>query len=229
MPTVVRGTSKTSDIHAQIRAGVLSGAYPTGSPLRLAELSARFGVSMSVIREALIRLAEQHLVTLTPNQGFRVAAISREDLIDLTGLRVLLEGRALRLSIERASVEWEALVVSTHYKLARLPLPLLTANGEAAAEWSAAHMEFHDALGSGCGSPRLIAITHMLRDGAELYRQLSTTPATPVRRDVAAEHRELMELATARQADEAVRALDRHLSTTATIVLETVLAEPISG
>ena len=226
MATNSSGSTLTEHVYEQLRAGILKGRYLPGSPLRLAALSKEFGVSMAVVREALVRLAEQHLVALAPNQGFRVITISRGDLIDLTDLRIRLEGLALQRSIESGDMGWEANVVATHHRLERAPL---THPGEPGTteEWSAAHAAFHDALGVGCGSPRLIAFTRTLRDSSELYRQLSGT-AVEGSRDVKGEHRELMELATARKADEAVESLRRHLQRTTDALLGSVLAEPAS-
>jgi DNA-binding GntR family transcriptional regulator len=224
MASVVRAPSRTQQVYSRLRSDILGGRYEPGAPLRLAELATRFDVGMSVMREALIRLAEQHLVTLLPNQGFRVTEISQTDLHNLTELRVTLEGLALRRSIEHAPVEWEGAVISAHHVLDRATYGSEDGPGTT-TEWSAAHAAFHDALGSGCGNPRLIAMTHSLRDGAELYRQLASR-STVVTRDVAAEHRELMDLATTRRADEAVAALSRHLSLTTEILLRTILKDP---
>jgi len=214
----------TARVHESVRIDILNGTYPPGSPLRTASLAKRFGVSMSVIRESLVRLAEQHLVALSPNQGFRVMEISRGDLVDLTEMRILLEGQALARSIERGGMEWEARVVSAHYVLDRAEL---RREGEPGTteEWSSAHAEFHDALGAACGSPRLISMARSLRDSSELYRQLSGHGGGEDNRDIAGEHRELMELATTRQADAAVAALARHFQRTTDVLLENVLVQ----
>jgi GntR family carbon starvation induced transcriptional regulator len=222
MATQPRSATLTAHVHEQLRAEILSNVFAPGSPLRLAALSKRYGTSMSVIREALVRLAEQHLVVLLPNQGFRVAEISREDLIDLTELRIMLEGLALRRSIERGDMEWEARVVSTHHVLERAELRREGEPGTT-AEWSSAHAAFHDALGVACGSPRLISMVRGLRDSSELYRQLSGAGEGEVERDIPAEHRELMELARDRRADEAVAALGRHFQRTTDLLLRAVL------
>ena len=82
-------------------------------------------------------------------------------------------------------------------------------------EWSRAHAEFHVALVSACDNPRMLALTNSLRDGAEIYRQLGVNADFEelAERDIACEHRELMELATARD-HKAVGALARHLQRT---------------
>jgi DNA-binding GntR family transcriptional regulator len=83
-------------------------------------LSKQFGMGMAVIRDALFGLAEQQLVVLTPDQGFRVTSISRKDLIDLSDLRQDLEGKALRRSILIGDMGWEAGIVSAHHILRRV-------------------------------------------------------------------------------------------------------------
>lgn len=212
----------TERVYVGIRADILTGRHEPGAPLRLAPLAKRYDVSTAVIREALIRLAERHLLVLAPNQGFRVVDISRQDLIDLTEMRVLLEGLALRQSIEQGDMNWEARVVAAHHLLARTPF--LREDGPGSTdEWAAAHSAFHEALGAGCGNQRLVQMTHLLRDSSELYRQLSAKTPAEQRRDVAQEHRTLMELAVARRADEAVTSLGEHLQRTTDMVLTHVL------
>lgn len=214
----------TERVYGGIRADILTGRHAPGAPLRLAPLSKQFDVSTAVVREALIRLAERHLLVLAPNQGFRVVEISRQDLLDLTDMRVLLEGLALRQSIEKGDMTWEARVVSTHHVLARTPFLREDRLGST-DEWAIAHNEFHEALGVGCGNRRLIQMADLLRDSSELYRQLSAKAPAEQSRDVAAEHRELMELAVARQADEAVESLTKHFQGTTDLLLEHALVD----
>lgn len=219
MATTDTGVTRAQHVYDELRGAILRGEYAPGSALRLKELSELHGVSMSVIREALTRLTEKHLATNTPNSGFKVAEISSADLRDLVDMRIQFEGLALERSIELGDVDWAAQVISAHYVLENTPFRMEGQIGTT-DEWSIAHDAFHDALGVACGSPRLLSYTRMLRDSAELYRQLSgaasgrTTP-----RDIAAEHRELMELATTRQAKAARAALEKHLQLTADAAL----------
>jgi DNA-binding GntR family transcriptional regulator len=203
-------TIRSHAVHEQLRTDIIRGVHKPGAPMRLAKLAREFDVSMSVIREALIRLSEQHLVVLSPHQGFRVAEVSLEDLADLTELRITLECKALHDSITRGTAQWEAQVIATHHMLSRAPL---RREGELGTteEWSKAHRAFHDALGAACGSPRLIDLIGSLRDNSEHYRQLTSRHDIDQTRDIAGEHLELMTLATERQADAAVEALAQHI------------------
>lgn len=217
----MRGSAVTLSGHAheRIRSDILSGRLGPGQPLRLVAMADELDVSRAVVREALTLLSGEGLVTAAPNQGFRVVGLSEEDLADLTDLRVTLECRALERSIALGDVAWEGLVVSTHHVLERAPLPDPSDPAVDPVQWMRAHAAFHDALSSACGRPRLLALVRSLRDGAEVYRQWSARPGIEHGRDVVAEHRTLMELATARRTDEACAALREHLETTTRLVL----------
>jgi hypothetical protein len=64
---------------------------------------------------------------------------------------------------------------------------------------------------SGCGKIRLEGIAQSLRDGAELYRRWYWALTDDHHRDIAAEHRQLKELALVRDADSAVDVLIEHI------------------
>lgn len=212
--TQAKTTTRAGRLHDAIRSDILRGELPPGTPLRLAALAARYDASQSVVREALGRLAENNLAVLLPNQGFRVVEASRADLVALTELRVMLECEALRRSMERGDVQWEAAVVSAHHVLERATF-LLDESPGSTEEWSRAHAAFHIALVSACDNPRMLALTNSLRDGAEIYRQLGLNARFHelAERDIPCEHRQLMELSTARDR-RAVDALAQHIQRT---------------
>lgn len=70
----IKGGKQTlsDDVRARLRADILSGRLLPGYRLKFPLLSARYDVSVSVLREALVRLAEQGLVQSEPHQGFVV-------------------------------------------------------------------------------------------------------------------------------------------------------------
>src|SRR3954467_3374710 len=79
------------DIYEKLRAEILDCRLKPGADLREQELAARFAVSKSPVRDALLRLEREHLVTIAPRQGYRVAPISLSDARDLLRLRSVLE------------------------------------------------------------------------------------------------------------------------------------------
>ncbi|MGW6795727.1 GntR family transcriptional regulator [Streptomyces chartreusis] len=213
--------TRTDDTYDRLRADILGGHWKPGDRLKFARLSERYGTSIGVIREVLSRLAEQGLVLAEPQLGFRVTPISATDLEDLTAVRVDIEGLALRYSIERGNLDWEARLVAAHHALDRTPRIDPEDPTRLSDEWAVAHARFHDILLSGCGSPRLHSIARSVRDAAELYRRWSVPLGEEkAQRDVEAEHREILNATLDRDADRAVAALTKHISITTQLILE---------
>lgn len=201
--------TRTAEVFDDIRADLLNGQLAPGQRLKLVNLAGRFGGSLSVVREALTRLAEQGLVVSSPQRGFSVMPLSIDDLSDLTRTRIQVESLALRESIALGGLQWEAAVVSAFHTLDRTP-----ANGEDGRlneDWPISHRAFHQALLSGCRSPRLSGIVTALRDSAELYRRWYWALAEDQVRDLAGEHRALRDHALDRDADAAVATLSEHI------------------
>src|ERR1700674_2455806 len=98
----------TAAVLREIRADIVACRLAPNERLRVEALRARYGVGGSPIREALMRLEVEGLVTLEQNKGFRVSPVSLDQLSDLMSTRVEIEGIALRWSIEKGGVEWEA-------------------------------------------------------------------------------------------------------------------------
>lgn len=219
VPRKVPNRTLNEMVTTDLREAILSGQLLQGERLRLAELSARYNVSLSVIREALTRLTEQGLVRSESQIGFQVMPISEADLSDLTAVRIQIEGLTMQQAIASASLDWEASVVAAHHVLGRTPQMSTSDPARMSDEWAAAHRAFHRAIIDGCASRRLREIAGNLRDAAELYQRWSRTLAKNQVRDVAAEHRDLLAAVIARDADRGVAALTSHIQRTTDALL----------
>lgn len=214
--TNARQRASTEQVYALLRADLLGGVYPPGSKLKSTPLCERYGASVSVVREALSRLAEQGLVVAEPRIGFRVRDVSVPDLRDLTATRIDIETMALRYAIERGTMDWESDLVAAHHRLERTPLLTDDVPPRVSDAWEAAHSRLHSALLEGCASEWLLGIACTLRDSAEFYRRWSQLQEPG--RDVAAEHRAILTATLDRDADAAVERLREHYQHTTDII-----------
>ncbi|MCS7480450.1 GntR family transcriptional regulator [Umezawaea endophytica] len=210
--------TRTEQVYAELRNDIVRGLYTPGQRLRLVELAERFSASQSVVREALTRLAEQKLVVALPQQGFRVMTLTRESVEELTEARAEIEATVLRLSIERGDIAWESAVLAAHHRLSRNGSEV-DAGGRLSEEWAAAHEDFHRMLLAGCGNSWLIDLATTLRAAAVLHRNWATSVAHDYERDVAGEHRALLDAALARDVDLAVDVLAEHIRRTGAALL----------
>lgn len=210
------------EIAEAIRADIVLGLRRTGSEIIVADLSEIHDAAMSDVRQALLRLAGQHLVTATPEGSFYVVEASRQDLHEVTAMRQILEGEAVRLAVSGRGASWMERVTAAYRDLETAGLTATNPGLDMA--WRAAHTSFHEALCADCGNARLLAAVEALRDEAEIYRGLSAAAMTEQRRArVDREHRELLELALAGDPDGAAAKLRDHLAGTMQSVLEGAL------
>ncbi|MFJ9373179.1 GntR family transcriptional regulator [Streptomyces sp. NPDC101455] len=74
-----------------LRAAMIAGELRPGEVYSAPTLAARFGVSATPVREAMLDLAKEGLVDTVPNKGFRVTAVSEKQLDEYTHIRALIE------------------------------------------------------------------------------------------------------------------------------------------
>lgn len=202
----------TETVFQQIRGDILSGEHAPGARLRFAEMCARYGTSVGVVREALSRLAEQGLVQSEPQLGFCVTPVSLEGLLELTDARCEIEGLVFRRSVQEGDLDWESAVVASHHTLQRTPTRI---DGHFNQSWGVAHAAFHTTLLDGCPNRRLLNMALAMRDAAEVYRRAWQRPVGDnALRDVAAEHKRLMDIAVARDVELAFDAIGQHIRAT---------------
>jgi DNA-binding GntR family transcriptional regulator len=81
-----------------IREGIKHGRFAPGQRLIEADLTRELGVSRGPLREGLSRLASEGHLVIEPFRGAVVRRWTRPDIIDLFGVREVLEGQAAHLA-----------------------------------------------------------------------------------------------------------------------------------
>lgn len=210
--------TKASTVHDRLRADILSCALRPGARLPIEWACARYDVRPTPLREALNRLTAEGLVTLAAQRGFTVAAVSAEELVELTDTRCVVEEAALRHSMERRAAEWEERLLVAAHRLARTPSSAEPGTFRESEGWERQHAAFHAALIGGCGSRWIAAFCETLNEQFRRYRALAMQSAYP-QRDAQREHEALAQAALRGEADTASRLLREHYQRTASIIL----------
>lgn len=207
---------------ALIRRDIMAGILKPGSRLRIKALSERYGAGLTPLREALARLSASGLIVAEDQRGSRVAPVSPAELHELLALRKDLESTALRESIAKGSLEWEAQLIAAHHRLMRRTHSADALSNEASnyeEEWNTVHREFHMALLGACESHWLMQFVRILFDQMIRYRHLSLYSPGSGDRDIPTEHQGLLDAAIRRDADAACALLQDHMSKTAELAL----------
>lgn len=197
----------------RLQREILSGDLLPGSRLGVTELAQSFGMGTTPVREGLSRLVSQGLIVAIGRRGFRVREISREDLVDITGLRFVVEKEGLRLSFLRGDDGWEAEILSALHRLSSFVRRHGLAKNEGSPEFDHLHKTFHGALIAGCGSDRIQQAASQLYDQAYRYRRLMMKELTDPDLFIL-EHQELADVALERDFERAADLLHTHLETT---------------
>lgn len=88
-----------------IREAIVSGDFAPNQRLVEADLSAQFTASRAGVRSALLELANEGLVERVQNRGARVRAVSLDEAVEISEVRMALEGLCAAKAAERITAE----------------------------------------------------------------------------------------------------------------------------
>ena len=191
-----------------IKKDIIFGKLKPSSKLKLDSLKNNYNASLSTIRETLNRLSSEGFVQAEEQRGFFVNPFSKEDLIEISKLRILLECHAIKLSINNGDTNWEGNLVASHHKLHLLEKEMQKDYKKNREEWKKYDWEYHLALVSNCGSANLLNLHSILYDKSIRYQM-----AVPEYRGESAEkeHKKIFDAALNRNYNEASEILEIHI------------------
>ena len=195
--------------YQNIKRDIIFGHLAPGAKLKLDGLRNRYAASMSTLRETLNRLASEGFVDAQDQRGFFVRPVSRDDLIEVANLRVLLECHALRLSVANGDTDWEGNLVAAHHKLHLMEQKMLVGDQSQKEDWKRYDWGFHLALIEACGSQNLLSLHAVLYDKYLRYQMLVLTYRGAV---AVAEHQDIFDAAINRDPKAASAALRDHIN-----------------
>ena len=92
-----------ADMYERMISAVLDHRLPPGTKLVEDKLATAFGVSRTRIRPVLVRLANEQVVTLTPNRGATIAQPTETEAREVFEVRRLIEPSLVELFIAKAT------------------------------------------------------------------------------------------------------------------------------
>ncbi|MGI6204101.1 MAG: GntR family transcriptional regulator [Anaerovoracaceae bacterium] len=102
---ISENVSLSTDLLVRLKGDILSGRLKDGQKLTEKVLCEQYGVSRTPVREALVQLQAEGLVTNIPNRGAFVTGLSERDLDDMYTLRKIYEMQAVKWAMERMTDE----------------------------------------------------------------------------------------------------------------------------
>jgi DNA-binding GntR family transcriptional regulator len=202
----IQRVSLVDNVTQRLRAALLTGEIRPGEAIRVTALEKRFGVSHIPIREALRRLETEGFVIALPQRAAVAAGVDLEDLNGLYDLRKIIECEVARRAAEVADAA-------------------SVAKARAALVWSR-HRDFHWAVIEQGANPWVKRVLDQLWLAAERYVRLFHAVTFE---DAMRDHRQLVDLLEARDADGIATLLRSHLERTENAVRAGFLGSPESA
>lgn len=213
-PADVFGSDTLSERAAGlVEHDIISGHLAPGTRLGIVDLAQRYDIGATPLREGLSRLVSRGLIVGIGQRGFRVADVSRDDLLDITRMRTVVEMEALRLAVQNGDDAWEAGILGALHQMRRHIERTGNEFREGAADFDRLHKGFHTALLAACGSKRLLMAHSQLYDQAYRYRRVMMRGFNSGMEFVAT-HQQLADCILARDVGAAQATLESHLRTT---------------
>jgi len=197
--------SLTSAVADKLRDRIIRGEIPEGSQLRQDAIATQYKVSRIPVREALRQLDAEGLITIVPNRGAVVPALSPDDVEELFSIRALLEPEVLALSIPSLTDQdfSEADAVLRRYVSELRREDHLSA-------WGRLNWQFHSILYSRANQPRFMAIIRNVNNSGERYTRLQLYLTHGTKR-ANEEHHQILELCRKRDVPAACKLLRQHI------------------
>ncbi len=173
MPNIARlslpvGTTPRRPVHeevlARLRDMIVEGELEPGTHIPERTLCESFGISRTPLREALKALASEGLVTLLPNRGAVVAALTLKDVDDVVRVIDALEGMAATAACERLTETRLATIEDLHRQMVAR-----RETGDLMGYFKL-NQEIHEALVDAADNPVASTIYHSLLSRIRRYR-----------------------------------------------------------
>lgn len=195
----------------ELRARILSGAFPPGAPLRQEALAEELGVSRIPVREAIRLLSSEGLVEVLPHKGAFTSMLSKDEVREFFDLRQRLEPWLL----------FDAVPLLSEPTLARAERLVLQMDRATAEDWGRLNWQLHEMLYAAAGRPAALGIVRALHEKSERYFRFQVVNA-PIREQAHREHQQIIDLCRNNQAEAAQAVLARHIADAAGQILAIV-------
>jgi DNA-binding GntR family transcriptional regulator len=200
------GLSLKARAYEALKAAIMNmNIYADEAELRLDErdLSQRFGVSRTPLREALAQLDQEGLVRIVARRGIFIVRKTKAEILDMITVWAALESMAARLATEHAS---DAEVLRLHAHVDKFSQDEVARK---MGEYSDANIKFHHAI-IGLGKCPLIAeICNGLFLHMRAIRQRTIFELDRAKRSIV-DHTEIVNALEAREAERAERLVREH-------------------
>jgi DNA-binding GntR family transcriptional regulator len=208
--------TKQEIIYETIREAIQIGRYAPGHHLVADDLAREFGTSRMPVREALQRLENAGLVSITPHRGAVVSELSEREIVEVYHIRAVLEGLAARLAAPHLS--------SADFDRLNGLIDDMASAGTAEPDLDQllrGNRDLHEIIWQAAQAPRLHELLENLYDASRRFRNISILLSGRLEQ-IVQEHRRIVQALAAGDPAAAERFANEHHEITAQRLLDEV-------
>jgi DNA-binding GntR family transcriptional regulator len=196
---------KASDkIRSELENAIRKGVLLPGDSIDEAELALQHQVSRTPIREALIQLQTQGLLTSLPRGGMIVAKMDLQQLLSLWELLAELEGVTVRLACQRITLDELVTLVGLHEQSRAV------VDADDVAGWQESNLQFHELIYKAARNPYLRLEVLRMRTRTGYYRRHAFGALGRIKSSFE-QHRQIVEAFQNGDAEAATAAMISHM------------------
>jgi len=193
----------SEDVARYVRKRIFDGTYSAGEYVRLDQLAAELGISVTPVREALFQLRAEGLLDQQPRRGFVVLPVTRRDLADVANVQAYVGGElAARAAV---NIDGDQL---RELKEIQAQLEEAYAGNDIERTVRLNH-EFHRAINVAAESPKLAQLMLQITRYApeSVFPTIAGWPGQSIR-----DHRRVLTALAKHDAELARKAMSEHLA-----------------
>ena len=208
--TIKTASEQIADI---LKNDIFSGKFHPGSKLIEKEISELMNVSRTPIREAFRILQSDGLVEINANKGVQVISITKEDVIEVCELRMVVEIHCIKKIIETFDendfLRLEDIVKQTEDMLAKKNY----------FSYYAYTVNFHEYIMSNCKNSRLYSAFLNARNSIRCAQIVLDKDINHLRNSNN-DHKRIMQALKERDSDRSVKLMRQHLEDNYKLILK---------
>ena len=200
-----RKLSAAETVRMELEREINDGVLIPGDSLDEEALAARFGVSRTPVREALLHLSVLGVVTIAPRVGIYVSRLSMPELLAFVEMLAELEAACAKLATRRIGPDEAAALRQVHQE------SLAFEESGDAAGYARCNAQFHEILYQACRNVPLANEIARIRSRTRVYRQSVFQNQLRIRRS-REDHARIVEAVFAGDASAAAEAALEHIA-----------------
>jgi DNA-binding GntR family transcriptional regulator len=193
----------SEDVARHVRQRIFEGRYAAGEYIRLEQLAAELGISVTPVREALLGLRAEGLLVQRPHRGFMVLPVTDRDIADVSSVQAHIGGE---LAARAASNITDAQLAELKEIQKQLEQAYGTEDHESAVRLN---HEWHRAVNVAAESPKLSQLMGQITRYApeSVFPAVEGWPARSIK-----DHRRVIAALAARDGERARAAMSEHFT-----------------